>query len=180
MWHLSLENTMFPARAHTQGAQARRCYWLTSRHVKEESILGFAYEVEARPCSCCNTDIPLAQGASGTMGWTLTTVHICCSVPVSPWQRYVMGCMEWHKCPAEGTLLLAYVESSPRWLWDFSSEAAERGRKVMLCLCFVMRPASPPALQQLGGTQGSLHGHHSETLCPPACWGLQRRISLPY
>lgn len=25
MWHLSLENTMSPARAHTQGAQERRC-----------------------------------------------------------------------------------------------------------------------------------------------------------
>jgi len=24
-WHLSLENTMSPARTHTQGAQARRC-----------------------------------------------------------------------------------------------------------------------------------------------------------
>lgn len=69
------------------------------RHIKAESILGFAYEVEARPCSCCNTDIPLAQGP--------------------PWDLE-MGFVEWHKCPTEGAVLLADVDSSLRWFQDFS------------------------------------------------------------
>ena len=141
--------------------------------------------MEARPCSCCNTDIPSAQGPPGTVGWTLTTVHICCSMPISPWQRYAMGFVEWHEWPAEGAVLLAYVESSSRWLRDFFSEISsflrcgwrtrEEGDALALLCDGSCEPTSPAAAW--GHTGRPAWGLLWEPPHPPAQWGLQRHLS---
>lgn len=111
----------------------------------------------ARPCSCCDTDIPSAQGPPGTAGCAVPTVHICCSLPVSPWQRYAMGFVEWHKCPAEGALSPAEDGSEMFPLLSCGWGTREEGDALPL-LCDGTREPSGSSVGHGGACTGTTLG----------------------
>lgn len=126
---------MTPARAHAQRAQARKCCWLTLRHIKKDKYFGLCLWSGSQTMLILHHWYPFSSGTPMTIWWTLTTVHLLFSAGVTGrgvWWVWWSG-----SGPAEGAVLLAYAESSSMWLGSLLTwaMAGEHGRKVMLLLC---------------------------------------------
>lgn len=74
---------MTPARAHAQRAQARKCCWLTLRHIKKEKYFGLCLWSGSQTMLILQLWYPFSSGTPMTMGWTLTTVHLLFSAGVT-------------------------------------------------------------------------------------------------
>lgn len=184
-WHLCLENTTSPARAHTQGAQARRCCWLTLRTRQRDEYFGLCLWTVSQTMLMLQHWYPFSTQTPGTgLGDFIPCAYLLFHAGVSPhgtgmgWVSssgtsvLQKGLFYWHKRKT--------ARDGSR---DFSSSAlaGEQGRKVVLWL-FCLWSHQPFSLggcmgAVLGPPSSSLLGAAKASLCHIKAWAAGRGAS---